>query len=276
MVGGVDRGHHEVDMGAPASVSHIGVGFPFRDFVVARSCEARADAAATHVAQALADRVGGAVAVRAEDESLELQARHAALVAVGTPSRRRRGGNASVLARRLRVPVVVVPRRADLDLAGARSVVCGVRDPHDTASVAAAGAFADALDLQLVLVHVWDEPTSRAGRPLAFAPGIFDPDRPQNQAAMRELLGVVAARAGRCGPGAASLRVIDGAVGVTLCRTGGEEQAALVALTASRLRPFAAVLLGSNVRFVTRHADRPVLVCPDQPDPGLGLRAHHA
>jgi nucleotide-binding universal stress UspA family protein len=276
MVSASDRGHDDPYMGAAASVSHIGVGFPFRDFVVARSYEARADATATHVAGALADRLAGPVAVRAEDESLELQARHAALVVVGTPSRRRHGADPSLLARRLRVPVIVVPRHVELDLTGLRSVVCGVRDPHDTAAVAAAGALADALDLQLVLVHVWDEPTAYAALPLSFAPGVFDADRPQNQAAMRELLGDVAARAGRCAPGAACLRVIDGAVGTTLCRAGDEERAALVAMTASGLRPFAAALFGSVVRYVTRHADSPVLICPDQPDPALGLRHHRS
>src|ERR671914_1336802 len=109
-------------MGRPqtASVPYIGVGFPFRDFVVARTYEPPADAAATHVALALAERMAGVGVVRAEGESLEEQARHAALVIVGRPSRRRPaglpGGNASVLARRLRVPVVVVPRQVDFDL----------------------------------------------------------------------------------------------------------------------------------------------------------------
>jgi nucleotide-binding universal stress UspA family protein len=102
---------------APASVRDgTGAGFPFRDFLVARTYEPRADAAATLVARALADRMAGVVVIRAEGESLERQARHAALVVVGSPLRRRRpagmpGGHASVLVRRLRIPVVVVPRQ---------------------------------------------------------------------------------------------------------------------------------------------------------------------
>jgi nucleotide-binding universal stress UspA family protein len=169
------------------------------------------------------------------------------------------GGNASVLAERLRVPLVVVPQQVGGDLTGLRSVVCGVRDPRDTTSVVAAGALADALDLQLVLVHVWD--------------GTFDAARRQDEAGVRQLLGDVASRAGRSAPGAACLRVIDGAVGETLCRAGADERAALVALTASRRGPFASALLGSVARHVTRQADRPVLVCPRQPDPALRLGA---
>ena len=254
-----------------------GAGFPYRDFLVARTYEPRADAAATLVARTLADRMGGVVVVRAEGESLERQARQAALVAVGSPLRRRPasmpGGNASVLVRRLRVPVVVVPRQVSVDLTGLRSVVCGVRDLHDTTSVAAAGALADALDLQLVLVHVWDEPDPYRPRPLAFPPGTFDAERPRDQVAVRALLADVAWRAGRWAPGAACTRVIDGAVGVTLCRAGVDERAALVVVTASRRGPFASALLGSAARYVTRHADRPVLVCPGQPDPALRLGA---
>ena len=255
-----------------------GAGFPFRDFLVARTYEPRADAAATLVARALADRTAGVVVIRAEDESLERQARHAALAVVGSPSRRRPagmpGGNASVLATRLRVPVVVVPRQVSVDATGLRSVVCGVSDLHDTTSVAAAGALADALDLQLVLVHVWDEPDPFMPRALAFPSGAFDAPRPRDQVAVRALLGDVAWRAGRRAPGAACVRLVDGAVGETLCRAGVDERAALVAVTASRRGPFASALLGSAARYVTRHADRPILVCPRQPDPALRLGAH--
>jgi nucleotide-binding universal stress UspA family protein len=270
-----------MDQPEAASVPDVtGAAFPFRDFLVARIYEPRADAAATLVARALADRMHGVVVIRAEGESLERQARHAALVAVGSPLRRRPaampGGNASVLAERLRVPLVVVPRKVGVDLTGLRSVVCGVRDSHDTASVVAAGALADALDLQLVLVHVCHDPAANAPRPLVFPPGTFDAARPRDQAAVRALLGDVASRAGRSAPGAACLRVIDGAVGETLCRAGADERAALVALTASRRGPFASALLGSVARHVTRHADRPVLVCPRQPDPALRLAARRS
>ena len=132
---------------------------------------------------------------------------------------------------------------------------------------------ADALDLQLVLVHVWDELDGYKPRALAFPPGTFDSARPRDQVAVRALLGDVAWRAGRWAPGAACVRVIDGEVGGTLCRAGGDERAALVAVTASRRGPVASALLGSVARHVTRHADRPVLVCPRQPDPALRLGA---
>ncbi len=257
---------------------NTGAGFPFRDFLVARTYEPRADAAATLVARALADRMAGVVVIRAEDESLERQARHAALAVVGSTSRRRPagmpGGNASVLATRLRVPVVVVPSQVGGDLTGLRSVVCGVRDLHDTTSVVTAGALADALDLQLVLVHVWDEPDAYLPRALRFPPGTSDGARTRDRLAVRALLGDVAWRAGRWAPGAACVRVIDGAVGETLCRAGVDERAALVAVTASRRGPFASALLGSAARHVARHADRPILVCPRQPDPALLLGAH--
>jgi nucleotide-binding universal stress UspA family protein len=134
----------------------------------------------------------------------------------------------------------------------------------------AVGALADALDLQLVLVHVWDEPVAAAPAPLVLSPGPFDTARPRNLAAIRELLGDVARRAGRSRPGAACLRVIDGPVGETLCRAGGNERAVLIAVTASRHRPFTSALRGSIARHVTRHADRPVLVCPQDPGRALG------
>jgi len=270
-----------MDRPGEASVRDVtGAGFPFRDFLVARTHEPRADAAATLVARALADRLPDVVVIRAEGESLERQTRHAALVVVGSPLRRRPaampGGNPSMFVRRLRVPIVVVPRQVGVDLTGLRSVVCGVRDSHDTTSVVTAGVLADAFDLQLVLVHVWDEPAVNAPGPLVFPSGTFDAATPRDQAAVRALLGDVASRAGRCAPGAACLRVIDGAAGETLCSAGVDERAALVAVTASRRGPFASALLGSVARHVTQHADRPVLVCRRQPDPALGLGAHRS
>jgi nucleotide-binding universal stress UspA family protein len=252
--------------------------FPFRDLVVARIYDPRADAAAMRAARALSERMPSAAVVRCEDEALERAARHAALVLAGRPDRRRParrpGGDASVLARRLRVPVVVVPQAVGLDLIGVRSIVCGVKARLDTTTVVAAGALADALDLQLVLVHVWDEPAAAAPGPVVLSGGPFDTASPRNLTAARELLGDVAWRAGRSRPGAACLRVIDGPVADALCRAGGDH-AALIAVSASRHGPFTSALRGSVARHVTRHADRPVLVCPADLDPALALRAHH-
>jgi nucleotide-binding universal stress UspA family protein len=169
---------------------------------------------------------------------------------------------------------VVVPQAVGLDLTDVRSIVCGVRAPQDTTTVVAAGALADALDLQLVLVRVWDEPVSAAPGPLVLSAGPFDTASPRNLTATRELLGDVARAAGRSGPGAACLRIIDGPVADTLCRTGGDEHAALIAVTGSRHGPFTSALRGSVARHVTRDADRPVLVCPADLDPALALRAH--
>ena len=268
-----------VDRLEAVSVADVAAGaFPFRDLVVARTYDPRADAAAMRAAQALADRMPGVVVIRGEDEALEPLARHAALMAVGCPERRRParlpGGDPSVFARRLRVPVLVVPQAVGLDLTGVRSIVCGVRDCGDITTVVACGALADALDLQLVLVHVWDEPVATAPAPLVLAAAPFDAAKPRNLASMRELLGDVARRAGRFGPGAACTRVIDGPVGDTLCRCGGDERAALIAVTASRHGPFTSALRGSAARYVTRHADRAVLVCPTHADPALALGAH--
>ena len=92
--------------------------FPFRDFLVARTYEPRADTTAMLVADALADAVGDVAVLRVEA--------------------------------RLGLPVVV-QGRATVELTSTRSIVCGVRDVGDVACVAAAGALADALDLQLIL-----------------------------------------------------------------------------------------------------------------------------
>jgi nucleotide-binding universal stress UspA family protein len=255
-----------------------GASFPFRDLVVARTYDPRADAAAMRAARALSERMPSVAIVRCEEDALEREVRHAALVLAGCPDRRRPatrpGGDASALARRLRVPVMVVPQAVGLDLTGVRSIVCGVEGRRDTTTVLAAGALADALDLQLVLVHVWDEPAAAAPGPLVLSAGPFDTARPGTLTATRELLGDVARRAGRSGPGAACLRVIDGPVADTLCRAGGDEHAALIAVTASRHGPFTSALRGSVARHVTRHADRPVLVCPTDVDPALALGAH--
>jgi nucleotide-binding universal stress UspA family protein len=252
-----------------------GAAFPFRDFVVARTYEARADAAATLVARALAERMGDEiVVVRVEGEALERQARHAALVVVGTPTRRRPatmpGGNASVLVRRLCVPLVVVPPRVSGDLTDLRSIVCGVRDHRDTVCAAAAGALADALDLQLVLVHVSQDPLAGLTRPLVVSAGGYH--APPEAHAARTMVGDLAQRAGRSAPGAARMRIVDGAAGQALCEAAGDERAALIAVGASRHGPMGSALRGSVARHVTRHADRPVLLFPHRPDRALRLR----
>jgi nucleotide-binding universal stress UspA family protein len=251
-----------------------GAAFPFRDFVVARTYEARADAAATLVARALAERIGDdIVVVRVEGELLERQARHAALVVVGTPSRRRPatmpGGNPSVLVRRLSVPLVVVPARVSAELADLRSIVCGVRDHRDTVCAAAAGALADALDLQLVLVHVSQDPLAGLTRPLVVGAGGYHA-APDAYGA-RTMVGDLAQRAGRSAPGAARMRILDGAAGQALCDTAADERAALIAVGASRHGPMGSALRASVARHVTRHADRPVIVIPHRPDPALRL-----
>ena len=251
-------------------------GFPFRDIVVARTYEPLADAAATLVARALAARLGEVPVIRAEAALLDRHARHAALAIVGTPRRRRPagmvGGDVSVLAKRLRVPVVVVPQPcAGADLSGVRTVVCGVRDLADAMSVAAAGALADALDLQLVLVHVWEPRELNAVGPALVPPTASAQPTPQERAAGRELLGAVARRAGRTAPGAACPRLIEGPPGALLCDAGREQHAALIAVTASRRGPLASAVLDGTARHVVRRADRPVLVCARSLDPALGL-----
>ena len=253
-----------------------GDGFPFRDILVARTYEPLADAAATLVARALAARLDDVAVSRTEDEALERQARHAALAIVGTPQRRRSarmpGGDPSLLAQRLRIPVVVVAQRCSTaDLSAVRSIVCGVRDASDASCVAAAGALADALDLQLVLVHVWEPTQPTTVGPLPVPPRTFAEATPQDRANARELLSEVARRAGRSAPGAACPRVLEGPPGQLLCATGRDHHAAMIALTATRHRPSVSALLGSAARYVIRHADRPVLICPRDPDPALDL-----
>jgi nucleotide-binding universal stress UspA family protein len=251
-------------------------GFPFRDILVARTYEPLADAAATLMARALAARLGDVAVIRSEDEVLERQARHAALAIVGTPRRRRParmpGGDPCVLALRLRIPVVVLGQRCSTaDLSAVQSVVCGVRDAADASCVAAAGALADALDLQLVLVHGWEPTQPRTVGPFLLAPAASAEATPQDRAAAREQLSDIAQRAGRTAPGAACHRVIEGPPGQLLCRAGRDHRAAMIALTATRRGPLVTALLGSAARHVTRHADRPVLVCPRDLDPALDL-----
>ena len=263
-------------MAAAAPVEPNGRRFPFRDILVARTYEPLADAAATLVARALAARLGDVAVIRAEDEVLERQARHAALAVVGTPLRRRRarmpGGDPSVLAQRLRIPVVVVAQRCSTaELSAVQSIVCGVGDASDAACVAAAGALADALDLQLVLVHVWEPMQLRTVGPLPVPPPSFAEATPQDRAAARELLSDVARQADRTAPGAASPRVLEGSPGQLLCVAGRDQRAAMIALTAPRRGPFVTALLGSTARHVLRHADRPVLVCPRDLDPALDI-----
>ena len=250
--------------------------FPFRDILVARTYEPLADAAATLVARALAERLRDVAVMRAEDEALERRARHAALAIVGTPLRRRParvpGGDPCVLAQRLRIPVVVVGQRCSTaDLSAVQSVVCGVRDAADVSCVATAGALADALDLQLLLVHVWEQTQQRTVGPLLAPAPAFAEATPQDRAAVRELLGDVARRAGRTAPGAACPRVIEGPPGQLLCAAGRDHRAAMIAVTATRRGPFVSAVVGSAARYVTRHADRPVLVCPRDLDPALDL-----
>jgi nucleotide-binding universal stress UspA family protein len=254
-------------LGAALLCDAKGARFPFRDILVARTYEPLADAAATLVARALAERLGDVAVIRAEDEILERHARHAALAVVGTPLRRRpagiAGGDASVLAKRLGIPVVVVPQHCvGADLSGVRSIVCSVRNGSDVISVAATGALADALDLQLVLVHVWDQPQLNTVGPLFVPPAACAEATPQDRAAARELLGAVARRAGRTAPGTACPRIIEGPPGELLCGAGRDHGAALIAVTASLRGPLASAVLGGAARHVIRHADRPVLLCP--------------
>jgi nucleotide-binding universal stress UspA family protein len=260
-----------------AALRHAkGGGFPFRDILVARTYEPLADAAATLVARALAARLDDVAVSRTEDEALERQAKHAALAIVGTPRRRRSarmpGGDPILLAQRLRIPVVVVAQRCSTaDLRAVRSIVCGVRDASDVSCVAAAGVLADALDLQLALVHVWEQPQSRGIGLLPVPPRASAEATPEDRAAGRELLSDVARRAARTTPGAACHRVIEGPPGQLLCAAGRDHRAAMIALTAPRHRPSVSALLGSAARHVIRHADRPVLICPRDPDPALAL-----
>ncbi len=247
--------------------------FPFRDFLVARTYEPRADATAMLIADALAQAVGDVEVLRVEGEALDRAARYAALVVAGTPVRRRppgvAGGDPSQLAARLGVPVVVASQgRATIDLSSSRSIVCGVRNVEDAACVTAAGALADALDLQLILAHVGSQPGVAAlgapAVPVAPGPG-SNPDR----AAARELVGEIARLAGRTAPGASCPRLAEGAPGEELCRIATDERARLIAVTASGASRLWSTVRGSVARDLLRRADRPVFVWPREPSPAL-------
>jgi nucleotide-binding universal stress UspA family protein len=264
-----------ISTAAAAPVESHGRRFPFRDILIARTYEPLADAAATLVARALAARLRDVAVIRAEEDVLERAARHAALAIVGTPLRRRTrvpGGDLCVLAQRLRIPVVAVAQRCSTaDLSAVQSIVCGVRDTSDVLCVAAAGVLADALDLQLVLVHVWEQTQLRTVGPLLVPPRVSAEATPQDRATARELLSEVARRAGRTAPGAACPRVLEGPPGQLLCAAGRDHRAAMIALRATRHRPLVNAWVGSAARHVIRHADRPVLVCPRDLDPALDL-----
>jgi nucleotide-binding universal stress UspA family protein len=248
-------------------------GFPFRDFLVARTSEPRADTSAMLFAEALALAVGDVAVVRVEHAALERAARHAGLAVVGTPVRRRPagmpGGDPSALAARIGLPAVVLPPGyATVDPARMRSIVCGARDLGDLACVTAAGALADALDLQLILAHA----STPASVPPIGGPYMAVPAEPGSAAdwsAARELLGEIARRAGRAAAGASCPRLADGAPAEELCRIGNDEGALLIAVTAARGGRLVSALRGSVARDLLRQADRPVLVWPRRPSPAL-------
>jgi nucleotide-binding universal stress UspA family protein len=247
--------------------------FPYRGFLVARTYEPQADASAMLVAEALAHAVGDVAVARVETDALYQAAEHAALAVVGTPTGRRPpglpGGDPSQLAARLGIPVVVVPRgRTTIDVPSGRSIVCGIGSVADTPCASAAGALADVLDLQLVLVHVTSQvsvaPLAAPYAPAAPATGLV-----HDQLAARELLGEIARRAGRAAPGASCPRLAQGRGADELCRVGGDERAVLIAVTASRAGRLSAAVRGSVTRDLLRQADRLVFVWPRQPNPAL-------
>jgi nucleotide-binding universal stress UspA family protein len=136
--------------------------------------------------------------------------------------------------------------------------------------VKGAAALADALDLQLVLLHVCERARVAVAGPMPTPVPALDGATPAARAAARVLIGEVARDAGRVAPGAACARLEEGVAGERLREAGRDERAALIAITAARHGPIISALLGSVARDVTRLADRPVLVWPRRPVPGLG------
>ncbi len=131
--------------------------------------------------------------------------------------------------------------------AGARSVLCGVRDERDIASAQVAARLASALRLRLTLVHVAHGPPEDRGVTYEWG---------------RRLLERVAR------PLTATLgcdvetHVVEGSPGPQLERIAAASDAALIALGTAKRRPFDAALGRAASRHLIAHGTRPVLCCP--------------
>jgi nucleotide-binding universal stress UspA family protein len=171
-------------------------------------------------------------------------------------------------------PVVVLNgRSATTQPPGGSSVICGVHD-DDAACAAIAGALADALGLQLILVHAVRSfaPASHA---FAALSGMTFPLRAgdgEDPAAGREIVNRAATAAGLGQPGPAEFRVMHGAPGPAIVATARRERAAFVVVSASRRARLQQALRGSTTGYLIRRCPRPVVVCPRDPAAALRLR----
>lgn len=173
-------------------------------------------------------------------------------------------------------PVVVVNRHCPQPTQPrGTSILCGVQDDDDPACAAIAGALADSLRLQLILVHVVP---SIAQAPLAFgaASGAIVPSTGRtvdDRAAGRDIVNRVARAAGLALPDTAGIRVMRGAPGPAMTAAARREAASLVVVSASTRDRLQRVLRGSTTAYLTRRCERPVVVCPRDPAAAMRLRA---
>jgi nucleotide-binding universal stress UspA family protein len=157
------------------------------------------------------------------------------------------------LYRAPRIPVVVLTRAAAaLPPLRGSSLVCGVQDDADAASVAIADALARKLQLPLLLVHVLSIDERRDARDAVIA---------------------VARAAGLARPEDVPVRLLRGAPDRTLAATARRQDAALVVVSESVRRLPKRALCGSATAYLARRCHRPVLVCPRDPAAAMRMRA---
>lgn len=177
--------------------------------------------------------------------------RDATLLAVGgDPAWQPLGGRVrGSLARRCRCPLAIVPPVPRL---GGREVLCGVRDWADVAAAEVAARLAQALGLELTLVHVL--PAGSGWR--ESGGGVLD--LPCDDDGAHGLLEAVA-RAVDAEP---ATHVVYGPAGPALAREAVARDTALLVIGPPSYGRVGSMLNGSASTHLLRRTRRPLLVCP--------------
>jgi hypothetical protein len=169
------------------------------------------------------------------------------------------------------VPVVVVPDAArDREALSGDAVLCGTRDERDVPAATIADVLAQALELPLVLARVVPEDSVMVsvpeGVPICFRSGERDP------VADRFRVRAIVAEAGIDYTGDQMITVLTGEVGSALASAVIAADAPLLVVGRSRSRRLKRALFGSDVDELVRSCACPLVICPDEPKAGMGLR----
>lgn len=168
------------------------------------------------------------------------------------------------------VPVVVVPDAArDRESLSGDAVLCGARDERDAPAVTLADVLAQAIELPLVLARVVPEDffvLGADGVPVVFRPGERDP------VADRFRLRAIVAEAGIDFTGDQMITVLKGEVSSALASAVVAGDAPLLVVGPSRSGRLKRALFGSNVEALLQRCTCPLVICPDDPAAGMGLR----